>query len=579
MPFDGLVLRAVCSELRESIKGGRIERIYQPGDKEILLSVRTRGDVYRLVMSADERLARCHITSEKYENPPTPPAFCTILRKYLEGGRVTSIEQPGFERIITLGVSARDELGNLLELNLVGEFMGKHSNILLVKVGEGIILDGIKRYTHAVSRHREVLPGSKYIVPPRDKKNVLEVNPEEFPQYLLDAPFDSPVSRVLQKRFDGLSGFMAREVVFRAGLSQDLTVEFCGELEMRLIWEKLRGLFHEAVEGQFDPQLLYNADGVPFEYAAFTVSHLSYAKSVKGSMNDVLDAFFSFHRYASRVHIAKKAVLEKVKRERKRIEKRLANCRKDMHDMSKASEYRRKGELLMANLYRVSKGMKQVILDDFYSGERLAVDLDPSLSPSQNAQRYFKKYQKLKTAADRAAAAEEKLSNDLAYLEGVETSLEMAESLTDITEIHEELASEGYLKQVSPNPKKRHQEHPRPLYFQSSDGYDIFVGRNNRQNDYVTFRVAKGEDLWLHARDIPGAHVIIKSSGQVPQRTIEEAASLAAYYSRARNSDKVPVDYTLRKYVRKPRGAKPGFVIYSEEKNLLVKPRRSIGSG
>jgi len=576
LPFDGLVLAAVRAELEEALSGGRIEHVQQPEESCIVLTLH-KHKRRRLMISAHPEEARVHLTAQAAVSPPQLPLFAAVLRKYMEGGRVISVRQPGFERVIEVLVKGRDALGQETTVLLIGEFMGKHSNILLVDPGTGRILDGIRRYSHAVSRHREVLPGAPYVPPPRTKCDPLELNEEDLSAQLLSFPLETDVPRALQACLEGLSLVTAREVAHRAGLAPQAAVGDCGAYEFGRLWTTLQDVFTRARDGALSPCLAVDHAGRPCDFAAIRLTHLEDARRLEdGDMNGILDRFYTHRRERRSLDRQRQALLSIVVRERRRAEKRLAHCRENLAAAERFEDWRRLGDLLIANLHAVPPHAEAVTVNDFATGEPVTIPLNPQLSPTANAQAYFRRFRKQKAAVARAAEDEEKLNNEITYLEAVETALLQAEDDADLGDIRQELAAEGYLS-ASPAEKrgKTRQSVPSPLTFQAPDGTVILVGKNNRQNDYITFRLAADEDLWLHARGIPGAHVVVRTAGRPVSRTaLETAASLAAFYSRGRQATSVPVDYTLRRHVKKPRSARPGFVIYREERTIMARPAR-----
>ncbi|ACA59808.1 Rqc2 family fibronectin-binding protein [Candidatus Desulforudis audaxviator] len=573
MPYDGLVLAAVCRELEAKLAGSRIQRVQQPEKLTLVLQFRTPGMTYHLLLSAHPQQARVHLTGERLENPLSPPLFCSVCRKHLEGGRVEAFIQPGFERVLQLAVLSRDELGRESKKLLIAEIMGRHSNLVLVDAESGLILDAAKRYTHAVSRYREVLPGKPYLAPPREKASPPGLAAEEFGQLLLEMPVHLPVWEALQRRFEGLSPLMAREVVHRSGLDTELTLDFCGEHELVALWEACTRLFTRAGQGLFEPTVLLGPGGAAVDFAAFSIGHRA-SRTENEGMNALVDRVSRVRAGGERVKGLREGLFGAVSRARKRLEKRLEGCHETAADGAKAEELRLLGEVLTANLYRLDGNAERVILEDFYTGRPVEITLDPRLSPAQNAQAYFKRYSKLRKGAERARAELAELEAEAAYLDALETAIALAETPADLEEVREELAGAGYLRDKAGARRPRKAAEPRPLELQTADGAVVYVGRNNRQNDLVTFKIGRPDDIWLHTKNIPGAHVIIRTGGRpVSDRTLLEAASWAAYFSKARQGKKVPVDYTLRKHVQKPKGARPGFVIYTHEKTVLVDPR------
>jgi predicted ribosome quality control (RQC) complex YloA/Tae2 family protein len=575
MPFDGLVLAAVRRELERELVGSRIQRVHQPDKMTLLLQLRTPGQSHQLLLSAHPQHARVHLTTRRFNNPSVPPLFCSVCRKHLEGGRVEAIVQPELERVLRLVVGVRDELGEIGQKTVVTEIMGRHSNIILVDEGTGNILDAIKRYGHAVSRYREVAPGLPYLAPPREKADPVGIPVERFAALLLERPLELPVWKALQQTFEGLSPLTAREVVYRAGVNLDLALEFCGERELVLVWKALGNLLADVAAGRFVPTLVPGPD-VYADFAAVPVTHRE-SVSVPEGINALVDRVFAFRAQSEHIATTRNSLLSAIAHRRKRLEKRLDACRQAAADTKKAEKFKTIGEILTANLYRLPKeGTDRVVLENFYTGEPVEIQMDPRLSPSHNAQVYFKRYHKLQKGAERAQAELAELEAEAAYLEALETAVRLAETAADLHEIRDELVAAGYLRDkpaTGPAGKTKARIKPQPLELKAADGSTVYIGRNNRQNDLV-FRLAQPDDVWLHTRDLPGAHVVIRTGGRpVKPEVLEQAAAWAAWFSKARHGKKVPVDYTLRKYVQKPKGARPGFVTYTNEKTVLVDPR------
>ncbi|MBE0467385.1 MAG: NFACT family protein [Candidatus Desulforudis sp.] len=573
MPFDGLVLAAVRRELETELVGSRIQRVQQPDRLTLVIQLRAPGRGQSLLLSAHPQHARVHLTEGRFENPPVPPQFCAICRKHLEGGRVEAVTQPGFERTLHLVVAARDELGQVGQKILVAEIMGRHSNLVLVDRPSDTILDAIKRYGHTVSRYREVLPGLPYLAPPREKADPTAIGSERFSDLLLGMSFELPLWKALQQCFEGLSPLMAREVVYRAGIETDLALEFCGEHELVSIWKALQNIFADAARGRYEPCVVLGDDGAPADFAAFRIYHRDGVSEADG-MNAVVDHVFSSRALDERVKAVRNGLMSALGRVRKRVEKRFEGCQRSVAEAKKAEEYREIGETLTANLYRLKENTDQVVLEHLHTGAPVEIPLDPRFTPAHNAQIYFKRYNKLRRGAERAQAELTELEAEAAYLEALETAIQLAESTADLQEIREEMAGAGYVQAKATAKRPRKPAEPQPLEVVTSDGAAVYIGRNNRQNDLVTFRLGRPDDVWLHTRDIPGAHVIIRTAGRpVSEQTLAEAASWAAWFSKARPGKKVPVDYTFRKYVQKPKGSRPGFVTYTNEKTVLVDPR------
>jgi predicted ribosome quality control (RQC) complex YloA/Tae2 family protein len=583
MPFDGLVLAAVRSELEDKLIGGRIERIHQPGKTELIILVHKPGARQKLLLSAHAQNARVHLTETTRANPTTPPVFCMVLRKHLEGGRITGFSQDGLERVLVIKIESRDELGCLAEKNLVCEIMGKHSNIILLDPAAGAVVDGIKRYSHAVSRFREILPGRPYLFPPsQGKLNPLLLDEEQFRLACLETSLDTTMPNLLQKRFEGLSIVTCREIIDRAGLAPDMPLDHCGDYELRAVWDALHKIINMAVHGVFEPCLVTGKRGEPLDYAALDLNYPEQNKE-HGEMNSLLDCFFAARERMERLAREKNSITSLLNKEIAKLEKKL-NIYSESHDNIAGAEiFRLYGELLTANLYRLAKGATETTLENFHeeNAPPVTIVLDPQHTPVENAQAYFKKYSKSKKTGEALKPLILQVQDELAYLEGIKAAADYAAEIHELSEIRYELAEQGYLKKpVIAKTAARHKKEkhiPRPLSFISIDGFQMFAGKNNVQNDHLTIKMAREEDIWLHAKDIPGAHVIIRTEGkEVPPSTYLEAAGLAALFSKARKSKKVPVDYTLKKHVHKPKGARPGMVIYEHQKTIMAAPDEEL---
>lgn len=569
MPYDGLVMAAVARELNELAQGGRIDRIQQPSDSTLVISIYRHPGKVRVLLSAHAWHARIHITGQSMPNPPVPPMFCLILRKHLEGGRIREFKQRGLERVLEIGVDTYDELGSPVKKTLYCEVMGKHSNLVLVDDQTNLILDGIRRYSHVFSRYREVLPGRPYIYPPKPNKLEPESAEEEaFYAACLERPLETPLPTMLQQVVNGLSLLTAREMVHRAGLLPEATLDSCGEFELRGLWKNVRNLAGDIATGNFTPSVQIDRQGCVLDYAAVSLTHCP-ARPAGPGMNSVIEEYYQ-NREEQDFLEKERASLRRVVAKARGKAGQKADRAGD--DTQRGDTYRVFGELLTANLYRLAKGEKAVLLEDYHSGKTLEIPLDQSLTPAENAQRYFRLYTRLRGAARTNQAVREAALEEKEYLEGVENALNDA-GRAELDEVRTELSRQGYLREDTPRPRAKGAPHP--LELKSADGIPIWIGRNNLQNDYLTLHLANPNDIWLHARGFPGAHVVIRAAGKaVPESTLQEAARLAAGFSRGRNDSSVPVDHTKIKWVKKPRGAKPGMVTYEREKTIHVAPKR-----
>ncbi|HHY60673.1 MAG TPA: fibronectin/fibrinogen-binding protein [Clostridia bacterium] len=575
MAYDGMTMAAVAAEL-QALVGAKILRIYQPEAHTILLQLRQPdGSKYRLLASADATAARVHLTEHSYPNPAQPPMFCMLLRKHLEGGVVTAVTQPGLDRVLVLAVQAYDELHELCQRQLICEVMGKHSNIILVNPENGQIIDAIKRYSHAVSRYREVLPGSLYIPPPaQNKKDPRTITYEDLEAGLLQS-LGQTAAKAVAGLLDGFSPLLGRELVFRAGLEEDLPVEAMGAYEFGRLYEALQDLLGELAARCPFPSLVQGEKGwqafSAFRLTQFPAERLLHPSSV----NETIDRYYRAHQELQAFQNLQHRLRQKAQKELERCYKKAALQQDTIRLAQEADTFRVKGEILTANLYRIKPGDRLVELENFYDpeGRTIAIELLPELSPADNAQRYFHLYNKAKNAAQKARQYYEETREEMAYLEGILHSVESADTMAELREIEEELVKQGYLREAA-GPGKSSPARPEIPSFRSSDGFTILVGKNNKQNDYLTLRVARDQDLWLHTKDLPGSHVIIRNpeGKKIPETTLREAAHLAAYFSKGRFGSQVPVDYTQRKYVRKPSGAKPGMVLYENHQTIYVTP-------
>ncbi|GAB6181086.1 NFACT RNA binding domain-containing protein [Desulfotomaculum defluvii] len=583
MAFDGLVMAAVAKELSDRLVGGRVEKIQQPNANEVILVIHTREKgKQKLLISAEARDARIHFTTASYINPLAPPIFCMVLRKHLEGGRIRSVAQVGLERILQFTIDSRDELGRPGEKYLFCEVMGKHSNILLVDPDNQTIVDGIHRYSHAVSRYREVLPNRPYLPPPaQDKMDVRKLNEDLFREMMMSEDINFTVSDIFLKKIAGVGPLTCRELVCRAGLPVDYKLEHCGDYELNQLWQQIQRLNLALENGDYQPTLLLDRRDMPLEFSAIDLSHMKAFKRVSSNMNAVLDQYYTKIIRLRQLESFRHSLLQTIRKETGRLKKKISLYQKSLHSAEKADEYRILGELLTANLYQIDQGTEAKV-QDFYDpeGKETIIVMDPSLTPSQNAQEFFKKYLKAKNTREAVGVHLTQAEMELNYLEAVETAISQAMYMEDLTEIQNELEEQSYLKPKVQNQRNRIKKEtlrPEPLSFLSSEGLTILVGKNNKQNDYLTLRLAGENDIWLHTKDIPGSHVIIRNiSGEIPNQTLLEAATLAAWFSKARQSGKVPVDFTFRKYVRKPKGAKPGMVIYDHQQTLYVSPSEEL---
>ncbi|MEH7456848.1 NFACT RNA binding domain-containing protein [Bacillus sp. JJ1127] len=559
MAFDGLFTRAITHEIANSLQTGRISKIYQPSKYEILLHIRANGKNQKLILSAHPTYARVHLTNQSYDSPALPPMFCMLLRKHLEGGFIENIEQIDLERIIQITIRSRNEIGDESLKTLVIEIMGRHSNIILVDAKTNVILDSLKHVSLAVNRHRTVYAGAEYVAPPAQHKiNPLQIETEAGFIRPLDF-LSGNMDKQLVGAFMGISPLFAKEVVKKAGLVNEnaLSAAFFS-------------LQKPLQVHQYTPTMI-TANGKEFFYL-FPLTHLKGDEKAFPSVSELLDRFFFGKAERDRVKQQAHDLERFMHNEKTKNEKKLIKLEKTLQDAGKAGKYQLFGELLTANMYALKKGDNEIEVVNYYdeNGGTVKITLDPLKTPSENAQRYFQKYQKAKNSVAIVEEQIEKTNEEILYFDSLLQQMEAA-SAKDIEEIREELAEEGYIRNRKAKNAKKKPTKPVLDKYIASDGTEILVGKNNKQNDYLTTKFARRDEIWLHTKDIPGSHVVIRSV-EPAEETLLEAAKLAAYYSKAKESSSVPVDFTKIRHVKKPSGAKLGFVTYDNQQTLYVTP-------
>ncbi|MGM0835624.1 MAG: Rqc2 family fibronectin-binding protein [Bacillota bacterium] len=563
MSFDGIFTYAMVRELKERLESGRITKIYQPYKNELVLTIRSGRSNHKLLISAHPSYARIHLTEESYDNPSEPPMFCMLLRKHLEGSIITDIHQIGMDRIIVFDVKARNEIGDVSYKQIIVEIMGRHSNIIFIDKERGMILDSIKHVSMSQNRHRSLSPGQPYVLPPEQNK----IHPFEATEELVQSKIDyigGKLDKQIVNTFAGISPLFAKEAVYRAGLANRQTLP-----------PSFVGLMEDVKSGSLEPQII-TADNKEIFYL-LPLTHLKGENKTFSTLSELLDRFYFGKASRDRVKQQANDLERFIANEIEKNKKKIIKLEKTLVDAKNAEVFQLYGELLTANLYQISRGDIEVEVLNYYSEEsgKVTIPLDPQRSPSGNAQRYFQKYQKAKKSL---AIVEEQISKANAEINYFNLILQQVETASpkDIQEIREELAEEGYMKMKQKrNQKKLKPQKPVLEVYQSTDGTEILVGKNNKQNDFLTNKVARRDDVWLHTKDIPGSHVVIRST-EPTEETIKEAATIAAYFSKARHSGSVPVDFTKVRNVKKPSGAKPGFVIYEQQQTIYVTPNEEM---
>ena len=539
MSFDGFFLHHMTEELRHELVGGRVQKINQPFEQELVLQIRSNRKSLKLLLSAHSVFGRVQLTDTTFENPAVPNTFIMVMRKYLQGAVIEAIQQVENDRILEISVSNKNEIGDSVAVTLVIEIMGKHSNIILLDKASGKIIEAIKHVGFSQNSYRTILPGSTYVAPPQTGSlNPFTVGDEKLFQILQTEEIEP---KRLQQIFQGLG--------------RDTATELSG----RLTADKLK-TFRAFFASPTQPSLTEKS---------FSALLFSDSKTQMSTLSELLDTFYKDKAERDRVNQQASELIRRVENELEKNRKKLGKQEEELLATENAEEFRQKGELLTTFLHQVPNDQDQVELDNYYTGEKIIISLDKALTPNQNAQRYFKRYQKLKEAVKHLTSLIEETRTTILYLESVETALAQA-SLTEIAEIREELIQTGFIRRRQ---REKIQKRQKPEKYLSTDGQTIIlVGRNNLQNDELTFKIAKKDELWFHAKDIPGSHVVITGNLQPSDEVKTDAAELAAYFSKARLSNLVQVDMIEIKKLNKPTGGKPGFVTYTGQKTLRVTP-------
>lgn len=573
MAFDTICVKKIIEELTISLIGGKIDKVHQPEKDEILLIVRTFGGSYKLVLSASSNNPRVHFTDITKENPKTPPMFCMLLRKHLQGGKIINISQPDHERIVEIDIESYNELGDLTVKHLITEITGRNSNIILTN-NEYKIIDSAKHVDFTVSSFRQIMPGTEYIRPPKQDK--ISIFSDEIKNLSLDFSLEGKMpDQVIMSQVSGISPIIAREIIYSVVKTNS---KVCGELsesEKSSITEKTRNFVQDM---SFFPCIVYDESEKPIDFSCIKIEQ--YGESFKiadfCTMSDVVKEFYLQRDSKERIKQKSADLLKILHNNIDRCAKKIAIQNKTLKDAENKEKYKIYGDLVTANLYRIEPGQTKLVAENYYEEDcpQIEIELMPNLTAPKNAQRYYKLYNKLKTAEVEVKKQIESASDDLEYLESTLVACENSTTESDLNMIREELSQLGYLHARRKN-QKSEKVKAKPMHFISSDGFDIYVGKNNTQNDQLTLKFANSGDIWFHTKNIHGSHTIIKLGidKDVPKTTMMEAAQLAAYYSKARESSQVPVDYTQIKNVKKPNGAKPGMVIYENYNTVYVTPK------
>lgn len=578
MALDGGFLRHLKQELEGKLLGARVDKIHQPNREELVVAFRTRESAYKVLFSARANSARVHFTAIPLENPKQPPMLCMLLRKKLQGAKLVAIRQPELERLLHFDFDAINELGDHVTLTLTMEIMGRYSNIILSDEN-GKIVDALKRVDAEMSSQRLVLPGLTYhLPPPQNKLCPLTSTQQQVVEALQSLPRDMELSKGLLAVLQGVSPIVCREIQHRVGRGRELTVKTMDEEQWFRTGFFFQQLKETLTEVSGSPYMAVNLQKKPMDFSFLEIRQYGTSAIVKQgeSFSALLDEFYRERDQQERMRVREQDLLRLLSTHSERLSRKINAQRGELEQCAERDTLRIAGDLISANMYAIAKGAVSVDLPNFYEETQplVHIKLDPALTPSQNAQKYYKEYRKAKTAEEKLTEQIDLAGKELEYLESVLDALARAETERDLSEIRGELMEQGYLR-VPRSKREKLASVSAPMRFTTSDGFTVLVGRNNRQNDRLTLKTANNNDIWFHTKNIPGSHTVLVTEGKEPTETaMVEAAQLAAQHSRAKDSAQVPVDYTQIRYVSKPQGAKPGMVIYVNYKTIYVTPGR-----
>ena len=581
MALDGLVIHSIVNELHNKLLGGKIDKVYQPENDEVVLHIRNNKENFKLVLSCSASNPRVYLANNyKKENPINAPMFCMLFRKYIQGGNIVDISQVGFERIIKISVESFDELKEKTTKDIIIEIMGRHSNIILTHSLDDKIIDSAKRIPPSVSRVRQILPGQTYILPPaQDKLNPIDnIDIDSFKNTLNN--FDSSIFKAIYSKFLGISPVIAKEICFRANVDENTLINEISSDDINKVYKEFISLFKDIKNNIYNPSMVMDEsiDKV-LDFSCINLNQFSNLSIINDdSISKILENYYATKDIKDRIHQRSSDLRKSISIKLDRLYNKLNKQQKELLESENADIYKVKGELITSYIYMIEKGMENIEVPNFYDPEykNIKISLNKNFTPSENAQKYFKKYNKMKTAKKEITSQVEITKEEVNYLENILLSIENCETLAELMDIREELTKVGYLRGKINN-KKETKLTTKPHEFISSDGFKILVGKNNKQNDHLTLKIASNDDIWMHTKNIPGSHVIIKTDGkEVSDETIFEGAMLAAYFSKSKLSSQVPVDYTKKKNIKKPNGAKPGMVIYETNSTIYVTPTEEL---
>ena len=567
MALDGITIAAVVAELNDTICGGRIAKIAQPENDELLLTIKAPLGQRRLYISASASLPLIYLTEDNKPSPMNAPNFCMLLRKHIGNGRILSISQPTLERIIQIDIEHLDEMGDLCQKRLIIEIMGKHSNIIFCD-SNGRIIDSIKHVSAQMSSVREVLPGRDYFIPDTmSKLNPLSVSEAAFKDALKAKP--TPLGKALYTSFTGISPVVAEEICYLSGIDSSVPPCDLSEDTWIHLYKQFTYYIEKVKEKEFQPTIYYHGNA-PKEFNALFLSHFAeYTAKTYESISQVLSTYYAVKNTQTRIRQKSTDLRHVVQTSLERNRKKYDLQARQITDTKDRDKYKVYGELINTYGYNLAPGSKELTCLNYYTNEEITIPLDPTKTPQENSQKYFARYNKQKRTFEALTELIQETKEDIEYLESISNALDIALSEADLAQIKEELIQSGYVRRKFT--KKKVKLTNKPLHYISSDGYHMYVGKNNLQNDELTFSFANGNDWWFHAKQTPGSHVIVRTNGdELPDTTFEEAGRLAAYYSKKQGSDKVEIDYVEKKHVKKPNGAKPGFVVYYTNYSLVI---------
>lgn len=577
MALDSIAVSALRFELENLLIGARIDKVHQPEKDELTVSIRTFTDNYKLVICASPSNARIHFTDRFKDNPKTAPMFCMLLRKHIQGGKIVEIRQPDFERIIEFVIQTRNELGDIVFKRLIVELTGRNANIVLCEEN-GNIIESARHIDPIQSSVRQIMPGIPYLPPPKQDKIAFLDTEKEF-SFDYTTPGQT-VQDMLMSQISGISPLFAREISWLATERCDNAVASLTEDEKNKVIYYLNSFREKATKGEFSPVLITEIETDRLiDFSPFNINQYESACKTKAldTMSDAISLFYSVRADKERMKQRSSDVMRIITSNLERLSKKLVIQQKTLKDAENKEKYRQYGDLIMSSIYLIKQGESEAIVVDYFSENtpEITIPLKPELSPAENAQRYYKKYTKAKNAEIEVTKQIESARSEIEYLESTLAMVENCTDYSDINAIRSELSGEGYIKRQTSKKRNDNEKTSKPHHFISSDGFDIYVGKNNIQNDTLTLKFANTSDIWFHTKKIHGSHTVIKLGidKDVPRQTILEAAALAAYFSKARSSTNVPVDYTTIKNVKKPSGAKPGMVIYNGYNTIYIEPK------